>query len=440
MYVKAGTGRWWFSVKIDGRWRARPTPYAEHEHDKAERFVDAALKAIADREAKGQPAGPLTVAQYAETWATERDARGVASAMPDLRMLRRYAFPMIGDLPLADVRPKHTRDIVRALRAAGELAPRTIIHVRDALRALFASAEVDEHVVTNPVKLKPGELPKKIDKDRNWRAQASFTTGEVERLISDPAIPVERRVQYALKAIAGMRHGEVAALRWRSIDYTAEPLARINVTEAYNSRTRTIGPTKTGDARAVPMHATLARIIAAWRLEHWPRIYGRQPTLDDLVVPTRNGTPVNAADAVEAFKRDLDALGLRVEAGEFRDRGGHDLRSWYLTATVDCGCESLVLRRTTHAAPGDVTAGYQRFSWATMCREVSKLKISILGGEVLALPPGLPPGGKSESKRWKRPNKIATPTGSDANETGRAYAREISGAPTSGSGLTSRIA
>jgi hypothetical protein len=40
------------------------------------------------------------------------------------------------------------------------------------------------------------------------------------------------------------------------------------------------------------------------------------------VVPTRNGTPIDASDAVHAFKADLDVLGLRVEAGERRDRGG----------------------------------------------------------------------------------------------------------------------
>jgi hypothetical protein len=38
------------------------------------------------------------------------------------------------------------------------------------------------------------------------------------------------------------------------------------------------------------MHPTLGKIIAAWRLSHWSLLYGRQPTLDDLVVPTRNGT------------------------------------------------------------------------------------------------------------------------------------------------------
>jgi integrase len=61
-------------------------------------------------------------------------------------------------------------------------------------------------------------------------------------------------LQYALKALAGMRHGEVAALTWRAIDYTTEPLARIHVVRAYNSATGQIKTTKTEDGRAVPMH------------------------------------------------------------------------------------------------------------------------------------------------------------------------------------------
>ncbi len=49
-----------------------------------------------------------------------------------------------------------------------------------------------------------------------------FTTREVEQLISDPRIPPEHRVQYALKAIARLWHGDVAGLRWRHYDPTLE--------------------------------------------------------------------------------------------------------------------------------------------------------------------------------------------------------------------------
>src|ERR1700753_3432716 len=47
----------------------------------------------------------------------------------------------------------------------------------------------------NPIVVKPGLLPKKREKDPTWRSQATYTTAEVVQLITDPRIPVERRVR-----------------------------------------------------------------------------------------------------------------------------------------------------------------------------------------------------------------------------------------------------
>ena len=110
------------------------------------------------------------------------------------------------------------------------------------------------------------------------------------------------------------------------------------------------------------------------------------------MVPTRNLTPIDASDAMHAFKADLESLGLRVEAGERRDRGGHDLRGWYKTRCIEDGADSLIIRRTTHAPPRDVNAGYERFTWATLCREWrSSAGASSAGRYCRLLPVFLPP-------------------------------------------------
>ena len=95
--------------------------------------------------------------------------------------------------------------------------------------------------------------------------------------------------------------------------------------------------------------------------------------------------PANAADVGHVMKDDLDALGLRKEAGKTRHRGGHDPRSWYQTRCIEAGADTLIVRSTTHASDKSVNRGYERFSWATKCREVGKLRVGILGGEVLPL-------------------------------------------------------
>jgi hypothetical protein len=58
---------------------------------------------------------------------------------------------------------------------------------------------------------------------------------------------------------------------------------------------------------------SLANLIAAWRLSPGSRLCGRQPAADDLVVPTRSLTPIDASDAVHAFRDGLHELALRVE-------------------------------------------------------------------------------------------------------------------------------
>jgi len=75
---------------------------------------------------------------------------------------------------------------------------------------------------------------------------------------------------------------------------------------------------------------------------------------------------------------------------------------------MEDGADSLILRRTTHAAPKDVARGYERFSWATICREVAKLQIGLLDGEILALATGFATAERRVENRWR---KVVTPKG-----------------------------
>ncbi len=149
--------------------------------------------------------------------------------------------------------------------------------------------------------------------------------------------------------------------------------------------------------------------MASWRIEHWPRVYGRQPTEDDLVVPSANMTPVNNADANHRMREDFELLGLkRVKAGKRSDRAAvHDLRSWYQTRCIEDGADSLIIRRTTHSSDKTVNGGYERFSWSAICREVGKLRVSILEGKVLELGTELGTRETSVAKRWERTRKIS---------------------------------
>lgn len=94
----------------------------------------------------------------------------------------------------------------------------------------------------------PAQLGKVRDKKHEWRATAIFAREELEILISDPRIPWDRRVLYALAGLAALRHGQSAAFRWRHVVSGLEPLGRIIIANSNAAET-----TKTGGERWMPM-------------------------------------------------------------------------------------------------------------------------------------------------------------------------------------------
>lgn len=400
---KAGT-RLWCRLKGrkgDGKWGSYPTPYRIGEEKEAERWTVRAQANIDKRNAIGL-SGAQTVASYSRDWLARRERDGVASVRDERGRINNHVIPAIGDMKLSEVRGRHVADLVRALNRNEDLAPRTVLNIYGVMRTMFRDVERDELIEKNPCDPPPPELPEKVDKDPEWRHQAVWEMQEVVSLITDPRIPAERRVQYAMKSLAGLRHGEVAGLRWRNWDETEVPLTKMSVARSYNNKR-----TKTKVTRQVPVHPELARVLRLWRSEHWPRVYGRVHAADDLIVPTRTQKPVSANDAVRYLKDDLDTLGLRRSAGEHRERGGHDLRAWFITTCLEHGASIEALMRVTHTKPKDVISGYTRLPYPALCSAVSCLPIALVE-DPLTVATDLATRERNAQKRWK---KMATPTG-----------------------------
>ena len=64
--------------------------------------------------------------------------------------IRHHVLPRIGSKRLDEIRPRDIRDLVRALRAGGELAPRTIHNVHGDAHAMFRDAMVEELIEASP--------------------------------------------------------------------------------------------------------------------------------------------------------------------------------------------------------------------------------------------------------------------------------------------------
>lgn len=120
----------------------------------------------------------------------------------------------------------------------------------------------------------------------------------------------------------------------------------------------------------MPVHPTLARILAVWRSAGFERTYGRAPTAVDLVVPTRNLTERSPQETPKQLHEDLRLLKLR-------ERRGHDLRRTFITLAQVDGTRRDLLETISHGPRGDIVSVYTTFPWPALCAEIAKLKIEL---------------------------------------------------------------
>jgi hypothetical protein len=358
---------------IDGNWKRVATPFRKGDEERADAWAKERQREVDRERARIERlgSGPLTVTAWATKWL---DARTTKTVKDDRTRIEKHALPRIGHLLMTEVRPRHLRELVLELRREAKLSPKSIREVASILHTMFKAALVDELIDANPVVFERGVLPKKQDKDLAWRAQAIFTRAEIEQILSDTRLPEDRRVIYALKFFCG-RHTEVLSSTWARYDATTEPLGTLHVVE-----------TKSGVPRAVPVHPTLAKILAAWKLGGWERTYGKAPKDDDLIVRTRRaGARYKAADTQVRFVEDLGKLGLRIKAST-RNRRGHDLRRTLITLARADGAIDSLLRWVTHGPrPSEILDVYSTPPWADLCREIMKLRVRLLDGVVVQL-------------------------------------------------------
>lgn len=415
-YVRGG--RWYIGFQLlNGKMKYQSTGL-KATGEKAEAKAKALLAAMeaqvgAQRKLlEGGPAGtlsgPLTVEAYAQAWLEKRERAGLLDVGTDRGRLRLHVLPKIGSLLLAEVRPHHIEALFEDVTARG-LAPRTVHNIYGLVHTLFRDAAKKELRDGNPCMLGQDELGPNEDKDPEFRANAQFTRGELEQLISDPRLLWCRRIWYALAGLAALRLGEAAALCWRHYDERAEPLGRLLI-----SRTHKRQGTKAGLFREMPVHPVLAAILGEWKLKGWEELMGRKPGPDDLVCPR----PADQYDpAGKQYTKQIARLFIKAELAMLgmRHRRGHDLRRTMITLARSDGANAACLKTCTHnPSKKDTIDLYTTWSWADRCKAVGALRVRRLEGQVipLVLASGGPAGGAGTGSYFSAtssPAKVAKP-------------------------------
>src|SRR5947207_1419273 len=168
---------------------------------------------------------------------------------------------------MGSVYPRRKKLWIRFKGPDGWTQQKTPYHVGEERKARKVLLDVEARMTAGilmgdtPTILTKYQLGEAADKDPEWRVTARYSRDELEILISDPRLPFDRRVFYALEGIAGLRLGEAAGLRFRHYDPSLKPLGCLLIATSYDT-----GRTKTKQPRRMPAHPTLAAILAEWKL------------------------------------------------------------------------------------------------------------------------------------------------------------------------------
>ena len=265
--------------------------------------TQAAAKTWRHDAASAVPRGTLnagttrTVRQAADEWLEQaKDGRaltrsGARYKPGTLRThehdLNTYVLDDLGAVRLANLRRRDVQALVDRLVADG-LSGSTVRNAIMPLRVICRHALERDEIAVNPtVNLRLPEAAR--------RRERVATPDEAARLIA--ALPAGDQAVWATAMYAGLRRGELRALRWSDLDVE---LRVIHVTRSWDPEVGVVDPKSKKGVRTVPVAAALRLHL----LEHKART-GRRG--DELVfgrTPTEPFTPTNLrARAVKAWKK-----------------------------------------------------------------------------------------------------------------------------------------
>jgi integrase len=276
---------------------------------------------LADASASGATRETLSMVEAGERYLlhVERFRARKRSTVESYRMiLRRHLGPFFAGRSIDAIDRRSVEAYQRAKLSSG-LAAKTVSNQVRFLHGIFRYAIGQEWVTRNPV----AGIEYPGDRDRTHEIRA-LTTGELEKLtaaVPDDLLGPTDRILFTTAAMTGMRKGELQALRWMDVDWSAQV---IRVRRSYSFGEFTT-PKSQRAARAVPMSERLASQLE----DH--RSSSSYPGERDLVFAhPRTGKPYDASKILKRFKRAMSNAGLR-------EARFHDLRHTFGTQMAASG-------------------------------------------------------------------------------------------------------
>jgi integrase len=358
--VRRQDGRWVAAIVVGGRRKF----FYGRTRDAVHRKLTSAVKARQD--GLPLPTGRETLRTYISIWLAGTEGSVRSSTLEKYRGdLERHVLPCLGTVPLQRLGPQDIQRRYSELIASG-LSPTSVRHVHAALHRALGQALRWGLVTRNVADLVT--LPQL--QRTSWQV---LSADEVRRLLAAAATDRLEAV-YVLACTAGMRRGEVLALRWRDVDLERGTLA-VTGSLQRSSAGLTITEPKTARSRRLVVLSSLA--VEALRRRQRRQVDERSLSgslwLDrGLVFTSAVGGPIEPGNLL---RRSFWPLLDRAELPHVRF---HDLRHTAATLMLSRGVHPKVASELLgHATVGITLDLYSHVS-ESMQREAARAMDDLL--------------------------------------------------------------
>jgi integrase len=185
----------------------------------------------------------------------------------------------------------------------GGLSPRTVHHMHRVLKQALAEAFRWNLLSRNPA---DAVDPPKV----STRPMQIYDLAQTATLI-EAMRPTRMFVPTILVVLRGLRRGEIAALRWRSVDLVTGSVAIVESAEQTKAGVRYKDP-KSGKTRNVRLSETVVEELKAWRLRQAEELLrvGVRPDGETFVVTQVDGSSLQPRSITHEWVRVLAAKKL----------------------------------------------------------------------------------------------------------------------------------
>lgn len=282
-----------------------------------------------------------SVAAYLADWLEHMRGRVRPKTLDGYEgLIRLYALPALGALPLADVAPLDVQRLYADLMGPTRgLSGGTVMNLHLVLTQALGQATRWGLIERNPV---DGAQP-----PRPRRPEREAVDAESAESLIEATAGTRFRVPVAMALATGMRRGEILALRWSDIERDLS-VARVRRTlQTAGGELHFVEPKTLRSRRAVELPAFVRPYLQQQRDEQRLRRGAHHGWFDgDLVIDRGDGRPVNPDTLSSAWYRFCRRSGLPHVRF-------HDLRHAHATLMLLQGVHpKVVSERLGHASIG----------------------------------------------------------------------------------------